>query len=223
MSKPDLIESHVDKNFVKIVISIIAFVFVSILIFIGVNNYNNNKSDSADSTNVVVEKAQKTLSGKEVAEDKKDATQAVQDLLVVSSDFTKDTTSETVLQEIEENNRESIKVDEINNKVRMVHEFEDNEDYQNMTYIVLVSLSETAKDANNNQIAPLMEDSYQTVYVDSEMGIAHVPLSIFGGPTFSLTMVYDNGEWKLDPYGIIDLIKLSANVQTQLESNTTNE
>lgn len=53
------------------------------------------------------------------------------------------------------------------------------------------------------------------VYVDREAGIAYVPLSTFSGsaPAMSVLMVRVDGQWLVEPYGVLDDIRLSNTVQ----------
>ena len=53
------------------------------------------------------------------------------------------------------------------------------------------------------------------VYVDREAGIAYVPLSTFSGsaPAMSVLMVRVDGQWLVEPYGVLDDIRLSNAVQ----------
>lgn len=53
------------------------------------------------------------------------------------------------------------------------------------------------------------------VYVDREAGLAYVPLSTFSGsaPAMSVLMVRVDGQWLVEPYGVLDDIRLSNAVQ----------
>ena len=53
------------------------------------------------------------------------------------------------------------------------------------------------------------------VYVDREAGLAYVPLSTFSGsaPAMSVLMVRVDGQWLVEPYGVLDDIRLSNTVQ----------
>lgn len=53
------------------------------------------------------------------------------------------------------------------------------------------------------------------VYVDREAGYAYVPLSAFSGsaPSMSVLMVRVGGQWLVEPYGVLDDIRLSNAVQ----------
>lgn len=52
-------------------------------------------------------------------------------------------------------------------------------------------------------------------YVDRVAGIAYVPLSTFSGsaPAMSVLMVRVDGQWLVEPYGVLDDIRLSNAVQ----------
>lgn len=54
------------------------------------------------------------------------------------------------------------------------------------------------------------------VYVDSTAGLAYVPLSTFSGsaPAMSVLMVRVDGQWLVEPYGVLDDIRLSNAVQS---------
>ena len=53
------------------------------------------------------------------------------------------------------------------------------------------------------------------VYVDRTAGLAYVPLSTFSGsaPAMSVLMVRVGGQWLVEPYGVLDDIRLSNTVQ----------
>lgn len=53
------------------------------------------------------------------------------------------------------------------------------------------------------------------VYVDRAAGIAYVPLSTFSGsaPAMSVLMVRVDSQWLVEPYGVLDDIRLSNTVQ----------
>lgn len=53
------------------------------------------------------------------------------------------------------------------------------------------------------------------VYVDRVAGLAYVPLSTFSGsaPAMSVLMVRVDGQWLVEPYGVLDDIRLSNTVQ----------
>ena len=53
------------------------------------------------------------------------------------------------------------------------------------------------------------------VYVDREAGYAYVPLSTFSGsaPAMSVLMVRVGGQWLVEPYGVLDDIRLANAVQ----------
>ena len=53
------------------------------------------------------------------------------------------------------------------------------------------------------------------VYVDRAAGIAYVPLSTFSGsaPAMSVLMVRVDDQWLVEPYGVLDDIRLSNTVQ----------
>lgn len=53
------------------------------------------------------------------------------------------------------------------------------------------------------------------VYVDRAAGLAYVPLSTFSGsaPAMSVLMVRVDGQWLVEPYGVLDDIRLSNTVQ----------
>ena len=53
------------------------------------------------------------------------------------------------------------------------------------------------------------------VYVDRTAGLAYVPLSTFSGsaPAMSVLMVRVDGQWLVEPYGVLDDIRLSNAVQ----------
>lgn len=68
---------------------------------------------------------------------------------------------------------------------------------------------------DGSAVAAPSANSVGGVYVDRAAGIAYVPLSTFSGsaPAMSVLMVRVDGQWLVEPYGVLDDIRLSNTVQ----------
>lgn len=180
---------------------------------------NTTTSETTDTT-TKVEKVSKTVSGKSIDEDKKDALAAAQNVLTLSA---KSPTGETVEERVTklDDSDTSVVDPSLPDTIRFAGEFETDIELQASTYQALITL--TSYIAPEGDVAPISDDMWKNVYVDQELGIAYVPVSVFFGPgsAFSLEMVYTDGEWKLAPYTLLDIVRLSASLQQQNQVSTT--
>lgn len=196
-------------------IVIIALILVSgglwsVYFFAGRDSDDETETNNSTTT---VEQVEYSLSGKSSEEDKKDALVAAQSILSGVVEFPEGKTVETVVEELEDGDTSSINQDVID-QMRFRGEFEDDKDLQTATYQSLIILSSYVSD--DGSIEPITDEVWSEVYLDQEAGIAFVPVSAFyaQGSAFSLELVYTDGEWKLAPYSLLNIINLSANLQS---------
>ena len=185
----------------------------------------NETTSGQDNTETVnneeqkVEKVQRSLTGKTLEEDKKEALTAAQGILEASA-ISPD--EKTVQERVEalDNGDTSVVDTSLVEKMRFVGEFADDEELQNTTYQALITLSSYTNE--DGTISPISENVWKQVHVDQEAGIAYVPISAFYGPgaTFSLELVYTEDGWKMAPYSLLDIVNLSALLQQKGNAST---
>lgn len=83
------------------------------------------------------------------------------------------------------------------------------------TYQALISLYGVLTrggDVARHPVKAISPSAFSTVFLDSQLGVAYVPLDAFTGKqtAFSLQMVWVDGEWKLAPYSLLETVRLSA-------------
>lgn len=179
-----------------------------------------NSDSKTEKIQVTTEKVERSVSGKSIDDDRKDALAAATEImnLAVKSptgvDFNErlNTLDTGDLSVIDEN---------LVTKMRFKDTFEDSKDMQLNTYQSLVTLSTLIqKSTGSDALSPSSDIMWKNVYVDTEAGSAFVPLAIYAGPSggFSFEMIYADGEWKLAPYSLIDSVKLSAKIQGAVDA-----
>lgn len=165
-----------------------------------------------DKTNVEIEKVQKSISGKSLEQDKKDALSAAQSILEASAVSPGDKTIKERVEALDEGDT-SVVDPSLTEKIRFVGEFAEDEGLQHTTYQALITLSSYTNP--DGTVSPISEDIWKQVHVDQEAGIAYVPISAFYGPgaSFSIELVYTEDGWKMAPYSLLDIVNLSAILQ----------
>lgn len=204
----------------KISISILASLLVIVLCvggyfawanFSSKDSENSNK-DKETSQNEKTEKIKKSVTGKTANEDRKDALKAAQEILTLASK-SDGLTAEERADKIDEGDY-SVIDEELPKKIRLADVYSEDDMKKNV-YQALIAMTKYI--AVDGEVKPVSDNSWQSVYVDSEVGIAYVPLTSFydNGTVFSFEMVYVDGEWKFSPYSFMDIVKLSASLQSQ--------
>lgn len=153
----------------------------------------------------------KTVTGESIATDQKNALAAAQSLLTNSAT---DGDYQARMAEIESGDTSSIPkevVDGIHLSDSMEGEGARGSTYQSLVALNALMIKGEAKVAT--------KDAASAVQVDSENGIAYVPLGAFTGTDvpFSFEMVYVDGEWKLAPYSLLQSIQMSSAINTDAE------
>ena len=170
-----------------------------------------------DKTNVEIEKVQKSISGKSLEQDKKDALAAAQSILEASAVSPGDKTIKERVEALDEGDT-SVVDPSLTEKIRFVGEFAEDEGLQHTTYQALITLSSYTNP--DGTVSPISEDIWKQVHVDQEAGIAYVPISAFYGPgaSFSIELVYTEDGWKMAPYSLLDIVNLSAILQQKTDN-----
>jgi len=185
--------------------------------------YSNDKSqtetiekESADG-NESAKQAKKTVSGKSANQDRKDALEAAGEILTLAAKSDKDMTPEERAEALDKGDT-SVVDKSLSKRIRLADVYSE-EDMKINVYQALIAMTKYI--AVDGKVKPISEDSWQNVYVDSEIGVAYVPLTTFyeNGTVFSFEMVYVDGEWKFAPYSFMDIVKLSASLQDSEESS----
>lgn len=217
--------SNIDDSVVftkkKFSITIAVVLLVILLGFWGVyyfasNNSSTNTEETTSQTKetVEIEKVQRSISGESLEDDKKNALNSAQAILETSAISPDDKSIQERVEALDQGD-DSVVDSSLTEKMRFVGEFEDDKELQYTTYQALITLSSYTN--ANGEIEPISDTVWQQVHVDQEVGIAYVPISAFYGPgaSFSLELVYTDGEWKMAPYSLLDIINLSALLQQQ--------
>lgn len=193
--------------------------FWGVYYFSTLSNNETVPQEKGTTEEVKVEKTQRSLTGKTVEEDKKDALKSAQEILEASAVSPDDKTIQERVEALD-NGDNSVVDPSLTEKMRFVGEFAEDEELQNTTYQALITLSSYTND--DGTISPISDDVWKQVHVDQESGIAYVPISAFYGPgaTFSLELVYTEDGWKMAPYSLLDIVNLSALLQQKQTSTT---
>lgn len=87
-----------------------------------------------------------------------------------------------------------------------------NKDIKNSTAITLLSFAQMIKDTKSK---PNLEFIDKMVYLDEKTKIAYIPVDLFtSSPSaMSFELNYINGEWRLNPYTLLQSITLSSILQ----------
>lgn len=205
--------------------SIVAIGFLLTAILAAWVTYGITKFSENSSTANVAASAQKidrAVTGKTADEDRKAALATATDILNLSGNSPTGAKFDERLQSLDSGDVKVIDP-ELTKLIRFQDLFSDSNDMKNNTYQSLITMSTLIKNSTgSSEIKPSSDTMWKNVYVDSEMGIAFVPLAIYAGPSssFSMEMVYVDGGWKLAPYSLLDSVKLSAKLQLAAEAAT---
>lgn len=158
--------------------------------------------------------------GKSFAQDQKDALAAVTALLKESGVSPTKADAQTRLQTLDKDDYSVV-----SKKTQAMVRFPGGSpaSFKSQVYQSLITLYEMTMSLKKD-IKPQSPQAYQAVLVDSQLGMAFVPLSIYTdtNTTFAFEMVYVDGSWKLTPYALLQQIKLSASLSQQNAASPTN-
>lgn len=202
------------KKINAIVISAVVLVLLLIWGTVAITNASND-SDTSGNSSKSTEKVEKSLSGKSIDDDRKDALAAATDILNTAAKSTDGKTFEERVTALDEGDM-TVVDPALESMIRFKDVFAESKDMQTNTYQSVVTLATLIQQSNQTEtIAPSSDTMWKNVYVDSETGTAFVPLAIYAGPSagFSFEMVYVDGNWELAPYSLLDAVRLSAKLQ----------
>lgn len=170
----------------------------------------SNPVTSTSTQETKVSQVDASVSGKSVEEDQKGALKASQDLL--NAAVTDSGSYQDRMAAIEKGDVSTV-TEEMANAIYLSESME-SEAARASTYQSLVALSGVMLE--NGEATPNSENEWQNVQVDSEHGIAYVPLGVFTGTDipFTFEMVYVDGEWKLAPFSLLQAIKMSSTLNS---------
>lgn len=208
----------------KITLSILSILIVIVL---GIGGYIawttfNSKDDKStsqdsisetDSNDQKTKKVKKSVTGKTANEDRQDALKAAGEILTLAAKSEKGMTPEERAEKIDKGDM-SVVDKGLAEKIRLADVYSE-EDMKVNVYQALIAMTKYI--AVDGKVEPVSNNAWQSVYVDSEIGVAYVPLTTFydNGTVFSFEMVYVDGEWKFSPYSFMDIVKLSATLQSE--------
>lgn len=192
---------------------VVAVTLLAFLMFVIGNEKSDDTPIPAPTATVTeVSKVEKSLSGKTSDEDRKDALVAVQEILTLAADdMGTGLTPEARAEKIEDGDMSVLNL-ELEGKIRLIDVYTE-ESLKNNVFQALIAVTKHV--AVDGVVLPVSENAWQVVYVDPEVGIAYVPISVFhnSGAPFSLEMIYIDGSWKLSPYSFMDIVRLSSSLQ----------
>lgn len=193
------------------IIAILSMIIIVLAIVMGVTLSNKTPSDNSP-TKQPISKVDKTLSGKTPEQDKEDALKAAQELLISANTYEGDLTVPERLAKMEEGSEGMTDTAGMNKRIRFAAEFETDKELQMTTYQSLVTLASYL--INDEGTITPMSGASNYIYLDSELGIAFVPVNAFAlsANSFSLEMAYLDGEWKLAPYSLLSMVQLSSSL-----------
>lgn len=200
-------------------IAILSMAVVLLLVLLAAVVFTNFGKSGQQGTSVVTQtvKTERSLTGKSTIEDKHAALDAAQELLNASNSYKGDLTVEERLKKIDAGDYSVADVDGMKRRIRFAGEFADDKQLQHTTLQALITLASHLKNAKG-KVEPVDDTMFNYVFLDGELGNAFVPVSAFttAGSVFSLEMVYIDGKWKLAPYSLLDVVRLSSNIAAQL-------
>lgn len=90
---------------------------------------------------------------------------------------------------------------------------------QTTTYQALVTIHTVLVNTGGSETVKVKDQkaALGQVFMDSEVGMAFIPLSVFSGQesAFNFQMIYVDGKWVLSPYSLVEAISLSAAAGSQ--------
>lgn len=184
-------------------------------------NRDTNAFDSTTpNTDVEVEQVQRTVTGNPIDTDRQAALDAAQEVLTAAVIEDEDTFVETM----QAMDTEGFNAEHLPEGLTDSFRFEDTmqeEDRQVNSVQAVLTIAQIATQFADTAgtVEPIATDAWQYVHVDSELGIAFVPVSVFTGTEtgYSLMMVFtENEQWQLDPYPLLDSVTLGAMIQQNM-------
>ena len=186
-------------------------VFLAILGLLGFYVFSNTTyGKPGGNVTITQEKVNRTLTGKSVEEDKKDALDALTRTLNEAS--TSGGSYQDRARQIESGDYSSLP-EGWKDKVSAPTD-KDKASAWEALIVLNANMKEFFK--NNDELKPVSDAALKHVVVNQEAGVAHIPGSVFLGTDVPMTfdMVYVNGHWVLDPFNLVqDILQSAASAQ----------
>ena len=199
---------------IPVLLSVVVVVLAGLLAWSLISHNGPSKDSSAptaqQSTSSAPQKVTRSLSGLSADQDRKNALAAAQNILNIASVSPKAPNDAKSRVAALENGDTSVISTKLPSTIRFVDAFASDDILKSSTYSSLIAMSSYLGDAG--KIKPVSDTAYHDVFVDTEAGIAQVPLAAFteSSAPLALEMVYADGGWKLSPYSLLTSVKLSA-------------
>jgi hypothetical protein len=185
-------------------------VFLAILGLLGFYAYSNSQGKPNGSATITQEKVNRSLTGKSVEDDKKDALDSLTRLLNEAS--TNEGNYQDRARQIESGDYSSLP-EGWKDKVSAPTD-QDKASAWEALIVLNANMKEFFK--NNGELKPVSDSALNHVVVNQEAGVAHIPGSVFLGSDvpMSFDMVYVDGRWVLDPFNLVqDILQSAASAQ----------
>lgn len=217
-------KSKKSKRILTGIISILAVVLIAgVSLFAGhqwgkAEEQNANKDTAPEfvQKDMDIKQVDRSVTGKSVEQDQKDALDAAKNLLNASVTG-EGTDAEKRMEAIASGDTSSVTAG-MRKGVSLSSAYENTDTIATNAYNVLVGLSSKGFD---NEKVSAANDAWRQVYVHPDLGIAFVPLSVFGQDghrlPYTMQMVYEDGQWKLLPQSLIEAINIAG---TQAEASS---
>lgn len=197
-------------------------------VYFAVGDDQNDSSDDAENNTEVSEAtgneeeiSEGRTEAPDVSEGRMGAAQAAADVLNMAYiDIETEEEMIELLEGIDEGDTSALNED-LENNVRFVEQFSEDEQLQATAYQTLIGFAATLKeiegiDPEDDITVNVPEGTLeQYVLYDADLGIAQVSMSTFSQeyPFFSLEMVYTDSGWVLAPYSIVEAVAISSIMQ----------
>lgn len=191
-------------------VAIVAILFIALIwgAFFLLRSSNTSAEPSREETVVTETRVEWGATGKTLEEDKEDAVAAVVELLNTFGESDQEPIDRLIALEGQDF---SVVSDEAVALVRFPSTAPNG--LKVSTYESLITLHTVLSAPYENGEIPLPENPpYDRVYMDSQLGVAFVPVGVITGQDaiFSFEMVHVEGVWQLAPYSLVEQVKISA-------------
>lgn len=203
-----------NKVLVIIITVVITLALVwTLVLFLNKSSKDDSKPVSPSANSTQVEKIEKSVSGGTADEDRKAASEAVT-LLLQSAHISPNGIDPLARIEALDTGDFTVVDPSLKDMVRFPASSTDGikiSTFQSLVTMATVLENQTGK----SDFAMISDEAWRSSYPDTELGSVFVPLNIFtgGGSSFSLEMVFIDGEWKLAPYSLIEAVRISSMLQ----------
>lgn len=213
------------ENFKKIfAIALVPLVFGAGLATGNLMGSDSQGRSGIESRNITIEKVERSISGKSSEEDRRDAFEALRNTLTSAGKSKGNLDFETRLTKLDSGDYSDVDK-ELLDSMRWTDGLDKRKAVKQNAVQGFVTLNYIITESGNRKIEPKSDvDINQAIYLDQETGRAFIPISIFLGPSNSMSveMIYDSEskEWKVDPYSFVESLRLSASLQQSQQSQT---